>query len=196
MELGINNKTRFEGVGQIQIIAKILLIICGIYIASMMIKNYTYLQGVMLSQSGTMWDIYGICLIITVILVPGSVLFFMTLNNDWLVKKILPSEEPIPVEYQKIWFITALRVGLVFCGLILLANSIESVVYTAKLIIALPFWNTQWFSDFIYGNSDVRFQELRLHKGVFNIINTILIIYLIMAAPHFVKWQAKRMFKV
>jgi hypothetical protein len=196
MDLEINNKTRFEGVGQIQIIAKTILIICGINIV-LWATSYSFtVQGILFDRSETAVTISLICYIIAVPLVVGSIIFFMILNNDWLVKKILPSEEPIPVEYQKIWFITALRVGFVFCGLMLLASSIESVIYTAKLIICWPFWNTQWFSDFFYGNSDVRFTEFRLQHGAGNVFYTILIVYLIMAAPGLVKWQAKRMFKV
>ncbi|MGD0784574.1 MAG: hypothetical protein ABR969_02035 [Sedimentisphaerales bacterium] len=196
MELGINNKTRFEVVGHIQIIAKTLLIICGIQIV-LWVTSYSFtMQGILFDRSETAVTISLISYIFAVILVVSSIIFFMILNNDWLVKKILPSEEPIPVEYQKIWFIAALRVGLVFCGLMLLASSIESVIYTVKLIVCWPFWNTQWFSDFMYGNSDVRFQEFRLQQGAHNVFNTILIVYLIMASPGFVKWQAKRMFKV
>lgn len=190
MDLDVNNKTGFRPLGQTQIIAKTILIICGIGIALLEIIRYCItLQMYIASQFGGS-RILGISYIVAVILATAWVIYYLIINNDWLIKKIVPDEEPIAAEYQKLWFISCLRVGLVFCGLLLMAYSLQSIVYTVTLIVNLPFIGKQAFSDMLYGSKV--FKGKLLPKHIYDIITTVLIVYLIAGAPGFVKWQMKR----
>lgn len=183
----IEQSLKKEFFGQIQMIAKSLITICGIYLVLWVI-NY---GSIGLSVTSRQTKIFNVFYAIAHLSVLSFVVFFMIVNNDWLIKKFLPDEEPIPADHQKKWFVSSLRIGLVFCGLMLLASSAESVANTTKIIAGLPFWGRQLFADILY---DGRFDWPQLFKNSSNIFRTTLIAYLIIGAPQFVRWQMKRAF--
>lgn len=179
-------KQKFKAFGQIQMIAKSLLTVCGIYLALEVIS-----YGKMGLGMSPQVDIFKVFCMAVNVLILGVVVFFVIINNDWLIRKILPDEEPIPAENQKKWFVSSLRIGLVFCGLLLLTKSTESVVYTIKIIPSLPVWGRQVFTGMLYGD---RFNSMLLFENSLKVFKTVLIAYLIIGAPHFVRWQTKRAF--
>ena len=180
-------KQEFKASGQIQMIAKSLVTVCGIYIALIVI-GYWRIGPTAISSQTKMFNVFFISI---QLLVLGIVVVFMIVNNDWLIKKIVLNEEPIPAENQKKWFVSSLRIGLVLCGLMLLAGSAESLVYTAKIIAGLPIWGRKLFADIFY---DGRFDWPQLSRNSFNVFKTALVAYLIIGAPQFVRWQTKRTF--
>jgi hypothetical protein len=183
----IGNNFKTGSFGQIQMIAKSLITICGIYLALWVIDY----GGIGLSVTSCQTKIFNVFYAIAHLFVLSFVVFFMIVNNNWLIKKFLPDEEPIPAENQEKWFVSSLRIGLVFCGLMLLASSAESVADTAKIIAGLPFWGRQLLADIFY---DGRFDWPQLFKNSSKIFRTALIAYLIIGAPQFVRWQMKRAF--
>jgi hypothetical protein len=185
-------KQEFKAFGQIQMIANVCIAVIGIHIALIAINNYILLPRTMFCRSEIMSRLFDMFYVAVSLGVLSAIVFFMIVNNNWLIKKILPDEEPIPAENQKKWFISSLRIGLVFCGLMLLAGSAESLVYTAKIIAGLPIWGRKLFADIFY---DGRFDWPQFFRLFFNIFRVAVIIYLIAGAPGFVKWQTKRTFK-
>ena len=184
-------KQEFKTFGQIQMITNVCIAVIGIHIALIVINNYMLLPRMMFCRSETMSRLFDMFYIAIGMGVLSAVVFFIIVNNNWLIKKILPDEEPIPAEFQKKWFVSSLRIGLVFCGLMLLAGSAESLVYTVKIIVGLPIWGRKLFADIFY---DGRFDWSQLLKNSFNVFKTALIAYLIIGAPHFVRWRTKRTF--
>ena len=187
----LNHNLKTKPLGQIQMIANVCIAVIGIHIALIAINNYILLPRTMFCRSEIMSRLSDMFYVAVSLGVLSAIVFFMIVNNNWLIKKILPVEEPIPAENQKKWFMSSLRIGLVLCGLMLLAGSAESLVYTAKIIVGLPIWGRKLFADIFY---DGRFDWSQLLKNSFNVFKTALIAYLIIGAPQFVRWQTKRTF--
>ena len=186
-----NHNLKFKAFGRIQMIANVCIAVIGIHIALIAINNYILLPRTMFCRSEMMSRLFDMFYVAVSLGVLSAIVFFIIVNNNWLIKKILPDEEPIPAENQKKWFVSSLRIGLVLCGLMLLAGSAESLVYTAKIIVGLPIWGRKLFADIFY---DGRFDWSQLLKNSFNVFKTALIAYLIIGAPQFVRWQTKRTF--
>ena len=190
MDIVTNNKSKFTELGQNQIIAKTLLIVCGIYIGlTIVMKNISLLQMFFHRDIGGL--IIGVISVIIFLVVLFSICYFLVLNNDWLVGKILPSEEPIASEKQKLWLATSLRVGLVFLGFILLAKETQSVIFTATFIVKLPMLGRDLISNIVQGDKWI--PDSLLTRHIYNLIATGVIVYLIAGANGFVKWELSKL---
>lgn len=180
------NKPAF---GQNQIIAKTLLTMSGIYISlTIVMKNIPLLQMSFNQDFGVL--IIGIFSIIILISMLFAIVYFLVLNNNWLVEKILPNEEPIGPENQKLWLTTSLRAGLVFLGFILLAKETESIIFTVKFIFTLPMLGRQLISNILQGNKI--FTDKFLFRHICNVFATAVIVYLIAGANGIVKYELKK----
>ncbi|OQA02594.1 MAG: hypothetical protein BWY69_00987 [Planctomycetes bacterium ADurb.Bin401] len=191
MDTGNINESRSGGLGQNQIIAKTLLIVCGIYISlTIVMKNMSLVQTSFQRDFGGFFT--GMFSAIVFIGTLFAILYFFVLNNDWLVGKILPSEEPIEPEKQQLWLGASLRVGLVFLGLVLLAKETQSVIFTAGFILKLPMLGRELISNIVRG--DKWFEDRLLARHIYNLIATGVIVYLIAGGPGFVKWELRHKF--
>lgn len=192
-----NSNSEFSAPGLNQIIAKTLLMMCGIYL---FLVQFTNIISTFLMFFNHSADYEGtnslatiikiiICAVLTISLF-AAVIYFLIINNNWLVQKILPAEEPIEAENRSIWITTSLRCGLVFLGLILFGKYTQRIESTIELIIKLPIILRDFTTDIVQGNYP--FYKVSPWKTISDVIATIIIIYLILGGPGFVAWQVRR----
>lgn len=193
----IGQSTKKESLGRIQIIAKTLLIICGLFVADKILLDFVvllpsvFLTSGRASLNGILFHIIAIGFSLMVIL------YLMVINNEWLARKILPFEDAASAGDERLWLSSSLRIGLVFCGLIFFAGSTDAIIYSIKAIAALPSAGWQLFSDIIKGNSLFTAPDYHSLSGnIYKLFKTALVIYLSAGAPGFVGWQVKRTFKI
>jgi hypothetical protein len=181
-------ETKLLIAGQNQIIAKTLLCMCGIYTLLTILLQSFMLNNIVF-EGRSYWEIVvGILTIIVFISVICSIIYFLIIENNWLVMKILPEEEA--VGNPKKWFTASLRVGLVFLGLILFAKGMDKNLSIVYSLAKLPSQCRDLITNIIQGNrifaDRVNFYE------ICHVLRLIIVVYLIAGAPHFIKWQLKR----
>jgi len=191
----MSNRTT-KSFGQVQMIAKTLLIICGIFIVDIVLRDFIILLPSVFPTSAKASLIGVLFYSIATILFLAAIIVFMIFNNNWLVKKILPAEETVPAEYEKLWFSSSLRIGLVFCGLIFFAVSADALLYAIKTVVDLPFLGRQLFSDIIYGNHLFNVKDSHFYVNIYRFLKMVLAIYLIAGAPGFIGWQMRRTYTI
>ncbi|MBN1788618.1 MAG: hypothetical protein JW806_09535 [Sedimentisphaerales bacterium] len=190
------DESKAGSLGQIQMIAKSLITLCGIYVSVKFLGHFIVLLPTTFEPyrvSALRRLFYTVIWILPVI----AIMFLMVFNNNWLVKKILPAEEPLPTRHQKLWLCTSLRIGLIFYGLILLAGSSREIIYVITSIITFPQYGRELISNIFCtcGLLD-SIDWLKVIRQGFDFLKIILAIYLIAGAPQFVAWQMKRTFKI
>jgi hypothetical protein len=115
-----------------------------------------------------------------------GIFYFLIINNNWLIKKILPDEEDLPLENQKKLFITGLRAAIVFYGLILALSSMRPFIYEINFFIHNMHRNAAGHN---------LSSKIFLNDICFNVFKFCLIFYMTIGAPGFVRWQVKRNFE-
>ncbi|OHB56651.1 MAG: hypothetical protein A2Y12_06080 [Planctomycetes bacterium GWF2_42_9] len=181
-------KERFAVVGQNQIIAKTLLIILGISFSLTVLAQCFILNNLIWELDFLTEFIISITTVVIFIAVLAAIIKFFIINNNWLIAKILPNEEP--VENPKAWFTSSLRIGLVLLGLILFAKSQKIIFLSANFLIDLPKASRELITNIVQGNRV--FENGFPYLQTYHLLMLFLMIYLIAGAPKFVWWQSKR----
>ncbi|MEN6385647.1 MAG: hypothetical protein ABFD79_10665 [Phycisphaerales bacterium] len=193
MQESTDNKTEFKTLGQNQIIAKTLLIIFGMFIifriANFSLVVYPILSRSMVPQEQNLL-ILNLVYFGLLIALFACVLYYFIINNSWLIKKIVPAEEPL--KNPALWFIVLLRAALVLTGLILLSSNLDTIITAARFIIHLPPALREMITNIIQGNKV--FGPVHTME-IYKFSMTILSIYLIAGCPGFVKWQVNKNLK-
>lgn len=185
----IEQNLKKESFGQIQIITKTLLIMSGIFIIDRIAANSLALSLPFYSTSVPAFIFYAAANIIFIVLI----LHFIIFNNSWLVKKILPAEEPLNAEDEKLWFSASLRIGLVFCGLVFIPSCGQGLIITIKFILNLPSAGTQFTSDLFYGARTFELRDLSHFRiNLYNFFKMIFSIYFLAGSPGFITWNMKQ----
>jgi hypothetical protein len=133
--------------GPIQIITKSLIIIAAISIFLRELLDHFLILGPNFYMTADRFS--KIYYVTTGVIFLCFVGFFMIINNNWLVKRILPTEESISIEQQKIWFGASLRILFMFYGVFLLSHSTVTVVY---ITVHLREWLRLWFSGILWSS--------------------------------------------
>ena len=157
---------------KMQVIAKTVLTSLGIYCIVQFCKPFTFLT----------FDLFDNCSFTVAMISVGIsivyvifLLYFLILRNDWLAEKMAGSGERLSRENQILWLAASLRVGVAFCGIIMLANSTE---FLAKILLMLRPSNLhQWVT--------------RGANVLYDFLKVILAFYLLCGAPQFVGRQLK-----
>lgn len=176
--------------GKVQIIAGTLITMIGIYAGLHILGQFSCIISGFPCKSYTNYAAVKIAFAILTLFFLIIIIYRLIFNNNWLVKKLVPAEEPVVVEDRKKWLVCCLRIGMVLLGLILLAQLIHSIVSTARVIVGMPVWGRQLLSDFLYEKLSISM----LFGKIFAVFQTALTIYLIIGAPHLVKYKTKQMF--
>jgi len=174
---------------KMQIIAKAILVVLGIHAVTALCRHLTRILS--FSHRG----FYSFC--------PSSILFFTGLavffaviilflifRNDWLACRIAGAGEQLNPAARTIWLVTSLRLGLSFCGLILLASS----VWTIVKILLIPAHIRLFINEmFLYRSFPASFvcSFRRWCDVIYDFLKIIFAIYFLCGAPHFVRWQLR-----
>ena len=169
---------------KMQIIAKTALTALGIYAT---VITCRYLSFLIPSTQGGILPIAGFS-IFTVVIIS-----FFIFKNDSIARKMAGPGEKLNPETQAIWLVTSLRLGLVFCGLIILSTSIPAIVK----ILLIPVRIRPAVNEIFVFKKFPTSLVLSLRQWstiIFDFGKVILAIYLLCGAPHFVRRQLKHSF--
>jgi hypothetical protein len=173
------------------LIAKVTLNILGIYSLYLCLSQFGYLAFYP-GQTGTLvWVVKT--LIATTVLVILLAVFYNVffVRNGWILRmvgEVQGCEQPVSDKQ----ILAGLRLGLVFCGVLI-------IVYNADFITKVPMfliYGPKILVDMIvykYVDNMFNISIYAYLRGFTAICKLALGIYLAFGAPHFVKWQMKKL---
>ena len=171
---------------KLQLITKAIITAIGVSTAAGFLRNiYLYPQG----ETHILFLAIGQ---IILLLAFAAIIYWLIFKNDWLVRKITSENTLITLADQKRTLAIWLRLLLVFSGLHLLTNSSRAF----RLLLYLnPVKIRAWVQGLFAGDYP-QFSYL-LSKAAWtnfcHILILALIIYLLLGAPHLVRWHIKRL---
>ncbi len=176
---------------KMQIIAKAVLTGLGFYCVGIILRS---VHRQFLHAYGIAHALAIIALVLAICAIILLVLWRIS-RNEQLARKLAGEGPALDPKTQRTWLAVSGRLSCVSAGLFLLAGSmnevIDAVIKVAQLLPAA----SQWFNNIV---SPGQFGEMLLvlilsmlrfllHMGFLA-----LIVYLILGAPSFIRWQIKR----
>ncbi len=172
---------------KMQIFAKTVLTILGIYAVATFYYLYPGQYTSQMEESTILREIMSFCAFTAL---AAFVTYFMIFNNDSIAVKIAGPGEQLSQQSQTNLLSKSLRIGLVLAGLMLLPRSVPTIVKIPKIFFLIrPAVN-----DIIISKSVpkiLRLSYAQWYRNIYEFMKTILSIYLICGAPHFIAWQVK-----
>lgn len=168
-----------------QIVAKALLFILGIWLFSILLNDIKVPTLVYRDDNYTRFLAYTISILLLLVIALCITIF----NSNTFTQKIVGPGDKLTGPQLNLWFTTALRLAAVFSGLVLIIYNLPHLL----AILEFPFRHIRPFITqvFIYKQTPDLLQ-LPIRTTVPAITNTIKIIvavYLVFGAPHYVKSQ-------
>ncbi len=174
-----------------QIIAKAILTGLGFYCVGVILRS---VRRQFLQVYGIAHVLAIIALVLAICAVILLVLWRISRNGQLACR--LAGEGPaLDLKTQRTWLVASLRLSCVFAGLFLLAGSmnevVDAVIKVAQVLPAV----SQWFSNLV---SPGQFLEMLLVlilsvlKYLVGLGFLAFIVYLMLGAPSFIRWQIKR----
>ena len=172
---------------RMQILAKTTLTILGICAVVTLCNHYPGRYTYGREQPAIIPEILSLC---AFGVLAALIVYFMIFNNTRFAKRIAGPGEIAEPRSQQLLLGKALRVGLLFAGLMLLPRSIPMMVKIPKIFFLIrPALN-----DIIISKSvpDIlRLSYSEWFRNIYGFLRAILTLYLIYGAPRFVRWQAE-----
>lgn len=176
---------------RIQIIAKTILTVLGIYAVVTLYRFYPGRYAYRPDETPIFQELVLLCAFTVVV---GFVAYFMVFNNNRLSVKLAGPGPQLDRSAETAWLTKSLRVGLVFGGLMLIPDSIPVIIKTLKLFLLIrPAVN-----DIVISKSIPRILELsypQWFRVIYDFLKSLLALYLIWGAPHFIRWQIRKTFE-
>ena len=174
-----------------QIIAKAVLTGLGFYCVGIILRSVhrQFLQAYGIAHA---LAIIALTLVICAVIL---LVLWRISRNGQLARKLAGEGPTLDPKTQRTWLAASGRLSCVFAGLFLLAGSMTEVVDAVVKVAQFLPAASQWFSNLV---SPGQFGEMLLvlilsmlryllHMGFLA-----LIVYLILGAPSFIRWQIKR----
>lgn len=117
-----------------------------------------------------------------------AIAYFFIFKNDWLVYKMAGSDEKLNPERKIIWLVVSLRIVAVIYGLILLANSISTILN----IVVSPLFICHLINEVLTFKSfpkSLNLSSTQLPYMIYNFLKAILAAYLLLGWPQFIRFQ-------
>ncbi len=172
---------------RVQIIAKTLLTVLGIYAVVTLYRFYLPRYAYLSDEMPIFQKLVLLCAFTVVV---SFVAYFMVFNNTRLSSKLAGPGPQLDSATQAAWLVKSLRMGLVFIGLMLLPNSIPVMAKALKLFFLIR----TAVNDIVISKSIPKILDLSYRQWfnvLYDFLKALLALYLICGAPHFVRWQAK-----
>jgi hypothetical protein len=169
-----------------QIIAKAVLTFLGLSAFVNFSQNFRTMTS--LSQTQDTSILRDILFSLFVIILLIVIAYWLILKNDWLVCKIPSSSEKVYPESEILWLTASLQMVAIAYGLILLLDSITTILN----ILALPFYLRPLVSEvftFKAFPKSLAFTSYQWSSMVHNFLQTILAVYLLYGWPQFIRFQ-------
>jgi len=171
---------------KMQIIAKSVLTVLGVYAVIVLYYYYPVNSGSAAGRAAFGCDLASFCIFTAFAAVA---VYFLAFNNDELARKIAGPGRLEDRRIQAELLAKSLRVGLVFAGLILLPRSIPSILGAPSSLA------TGLDNIFIF-NRMPQVENLFVReqfRSIYGLFKAALAVYLILGAPHLVRWQCNRL---
>jgi hypothetical protein len=116
---------------------------------------------------------------------------WLIMRSDPLVFRLISDSEQLPQSVQSRWLSVSLTLACFFSGLLLLTRTTD--VFTAALLV--PFKLRGFFQSFVWTEdwSELfHFSAAKVIRIAVTGLKAAAALYLLMGAPHFVRWQLRR----
>jgi len=167
---------------KMQIIAKSVLTVLGVYAVIVLYHYYPVHSGSATGRAAFGRNLAFFCVFTAFAAVA---VYFLAFNNDELARKIAGPGRREDRRIQTELLAKSLRVGLVFAGLMLLPKSIPAILDAPSSL------GTGLDNIFIF-NRMPQVEGLFVgeqFKSIYGLFKAALAVYLVLGAPHFVRWQ-------
>lgn len=175
---------------KIHLFAKVCFIAVGISLLAGFLKYFEFL---LVSTIGHfLFSITGgrFLLFVTIFSILFFPSYYLIFKSDRLAEMITGPLSEKEIAVTKIHIVTYFRVMLFFCGIVIIFNSMEFLVQSAIFMLEGPRVVIQSFVQNEFSAISMSFSNW---AGLFaNLCKVVLGIYLVLGAPHFVRWQLKK----
>jgi hypothetical protein len=171
---------------KMQIIAKTVLTFLGISAFVNFSQNLTMLTYLTLAHDTSVLQVILFSLFVIILLI--AIVYLLIFKNDWLACKMTGSSEKLDPESETLWLAGSLRMVAISYGLILLADSITTILN----ILALPLYIRPLVNEiFTFGTfpKSLAFTPRQWPSIVYNLLQAILAVYLLYGWPQFIRFQ-------
>ncbi|MCD6391976.1 MAG: hypothetical protein J7M40_00555 [Planctomycetes bacterium] len=176
---------------KMQIIAKAVLAGLGFYCVGIILRS---VHRQFLHAYGIAHALAIIALVLAICAVILLVLWRISRNGQ-LARKLAGEGPALDRKTQRTWLAASFRLSCVFAGLFLLAGSITEVVDAVVKVAQFLPAASQWFNNLV---SPGQFLEMLLVL-ILSVVKYLVglgflafIVYLMLGAPSFIRWQIKR----
>jgi len=175
---------------KMHLFAKLVLTTLGIFI---LLDFLSYLELPSRLTKGYSDAVVGPLLVTAGSLAPLCILaYYLLFKSDSLARKMVGLTNEDTSDVSRIWVVAGFRLTLFFCGVIIISGSVEFLVRVAGFVIVGPGLIVNMI---LYKYIDTTFrlgfrEWLRLFVDV---CRAVLGIYLVLGAPHFVRWQIRKL---
>lgn len=170
---------------KMQILAKTALTVIGIHAIVLLLRN----TGMTFYRPAP-WFLHAIhfMLLIALIFILARVLIF---KNDSIARSITGPGKKLSPNKAAAFLACSYRVALVFYGLTLLNSSARQ--FQNLITVFNPVLIRKWINNTLYAGFDFIEFCVGLKGFLLSLFLVVLMVYLIVGAPHFVRMQAKRL---
>ena len=164
------------------LIARCMLTALGVYVLNYGFRHLNVLGGMRLSG----WA-RGVSLIIVVVSC-GYLFFKLSFNNAGWAKRVVGRVEGPAVSQQ--WIAAGFRLAMVFCGLLILRREAGFIAKAAVFVVVGPQLLVRMI---VYRYVDEAFlmSVMEWMRLLADVCRVALGVYLVLGAPHYVRWQMK-----
>jgi len=173
---------------KMQIIAKSVLTVLGVYAVIVMYYYYPVHFGSVTGRAALGWNLASFCVFTAF---AALAVYFLAFNNNELARKIAGPGRWEDRRTQAALLAKSLRVGLVFAGLMLLPRSIPAIL-DAPSSIGTGLDNIFIFNRMPQVEGLFAWEQF---KSIYGLFKAALAVYLVLGAPHFVRWQCNRLLR-
>lgn len=172
---------------KMQMVAKTTLTILGIYAA---VTLYRFYPSRYISSAQEPSIFQEILFFSAFTIFVAFIVYSMIFNNDSLSRKMAGLGQQLHPQIQASWLVKSLHTGLVFAGLMLLPNSVPTMIKTLKIFFLIrPAINDILISKSV--PNILRLSYAQWYENIYDFLKAILALYLLCGAPHFIRWQLK-----
>lgn len=176
---------------RMHLIARIILTVLGVYLLVQILDS-----APMLLQSSTYWhssDDRFVSVIPFLLIFPFgfAVIYYLLFTQAGVVRKMVGSTDSVTDLADAIWTATGFRLALVSFGILITARNIDFIVNAVAFLVYGPPVVVQMI---VYKYIDKIF-DMPLYAWLTiaaRLSKTVLGIYLLFGAPHYVKWQIEK----
>jgi hypothetical protein len=171
---------------KMQTVAKAVLTFIGLSAINNLCQYQRVLAPTVLYEDTSIFLIvlfFSVFLIVTI-----AIAYLFIFKNDWLAYKLAGPGEKLDHERETLWIVYALRIVAVLYGLILLADSMPTILN----IVVSPLYICHLVNEILTFKTfpqSLNFTTSQWSFMIYNFLKIILAVYLLYGWPQFIRFQ-------